>query len=149
MAKGNIVKLKKIRGKDKDGKEKVYLYVLVPITEEECNTIKRTKDLVDDVYFRLVGENILQQKEDVEVCIFIGEIEIFPSYRTLVYEFPRTKREILNKDREQFRDYTITIEKQKEILWYKTAPSNASTSWNTAKIKCASKYGMVLKIEQK
>lgn len=133
--------LKKLIGQDKE-----VFYVLVGVSKNVIDTINIDKSLPNSVFDYLKKFNIIQQEEEVEQLLYSGNLNKFKLYDKLVYHFPYRAQDARENKLPKFRDYTKTLEQQKNTMWLYNSCTSAKDSWKTAITKVDSSYGILLKI---
>jgi len=136
------IKLKILRSK-----EEAFMYALLPCTESSIEATRVNKGLDKSILDFAREQNIITFDQDIEGIYYLGELDKFSSYGQLVYKFPLTKRQIVDKKKEQFRDYGMDIEKQKEYMHLVILCSSAAVSWKTAIKASGSKFGVICKVK--
>lgn len=132
--------------KKKKNEFKTILYVVVSATEQEIEDTKRVKALTEGTLMVLKDNNLITLREEVKTVVFLGELKNYYPNDEIVYKFPKRKVDIRENKPDYYRDYSKTVEEQKDSMWLvNTAPSLAHC-WASVTRKCNSKYGLILEI---
>jgi transcriptional regulator with AAA-type ATPase domain len=148
----NVVVLRKYKTKLKPTTERLIeipatvQIVLVKSNEEETIKIKQQEKLTEKVLQFLKDNNIIQLREEVKVVYYCGDLRNYTATDEIVYKFPQRRVDIKNNRPERFRDYSKTLEQQKNIMSLVNTAPTADISWKTAIRKVGSNFGLLLKI---
>lgn len=124
-------------------------YVVVGCTLDAMNEVVLKKELDATTTQNLTNQSLINHVDDVKEVLYFGKLAHFTGYHQVVSKFPQSRRNILEGKEPVFRLYTMTAEKQKEIMWLVNNCSTAQASWISAVKKVGSEYGLILKIIRK
>jgi hypothetical protein len=135
-----LVKLKAVSDKERNK----YHYILIGTSYEDARFVSKEKELPISI-ITLLDKNGYK-KGDIHSAVTAGKLSDVVGYNYLVYQFPKRIIDIKNGAKDEYRDYTMSLEKQKDILWLVNTAECAKTSWRTAISACGSDFGVVLKV---
>ena len=121
-------------------------YVVVSATEKEIEDTKRAKALTEGTLMVLKDNNLITLREEVKTVVFLGELENYYPNDEIVYKFPKRKVDIRENKPDYYRDYSKTLEQQKNSMWLVNTAPSLRHCWESIIRKCNSKYGLILEI---
>ena len=148
----NVVVLRKYKSKLKPTSEKpveipiTIQIVLVKSNEEETIKIKQQQQLTEKIIQLLKDNNIIELREQIKVVYYCGDLRNYTATDKIVYKFPQRRVDIKNNRPERFRDYSKTLEQQKNSMSLVNTAPTVDISWNTAIRKIGNNFGLLLKI---
>ena len=125
------------------------LYVAVKARQEECATIRHDKTLLPVIIEDLKKFEIIKNEDEVKAILACGDLSKFKHYSKFVYKYPLRKVDVRNRVEEQFRLYTKSAEKQREMMLMLNLCPTAELSWKSVLTKLGTQYGLFLKIQIK
>lgn len=125
------------------------LYVAVKARQEECVTIRHDKTLLPVIIEDLKKFEIIKNEDEIKAILACGDLSKFKHYSKFVYKYPLRKVDIRNRVEEQFRLYTKSAEKQREMMLMLNLCPTAELSWKSVLTKLGTQYGLFLKIQIK
>ena len=123
------------------------LYVAVKARQEECATIRHDKALLPIIIEDLKKFEIIKNEDEVKAILACGDLSKFKHYSKFVYKYPLRKVDVRNRVEEQFRLYTKSAEKQREMMLMLNLCPTAELSWKSVLTKLGTQYGLFLKIQ--
>ncbi len=133
----------------KRGKTKInqMLWVVVKATEQECIDMNKSRKLNESLLQEIKEKyKYINDIKDIQSVIHCGNLNQVPSVKDYVYKFPYRERDRRERKEEQFRCYTQTLDKQKEMLNVINSCPTAERSWSSVLEKVGSQYGLFLYI---
>ena len=123
------------------------LYVAVKARQEECATIRHDKTLLPVIIEDLKKFEIIKNEDEIKAILACGDLSKFKHYSKFVYKYPLRKVDVRNRVEEQFRLYTKSAEKQREMMLVLNLCPTAELSWKSVLAKLGTQYGLFLKIQ--
>ena len=123
------------------------LYVAVKARQEECATIRHDKTLLPVIIEDLKKFEIIKNEDEIKAILACGDLSKFKHYSKFVYKYPLRKVDVRNRVEEQFRLYTKSAEKQREMMSMLNLCPTAELSWKSVLTKLGTQYGLFLKIQ--
>ena len=133
----------------KKGKTKInqILFVVVKATKEQCDAMNKSRTINEDLLIDIIyNYGYIDTIKDIQSVIHCGDLNHVPSVKEYVYRFPYRERDKRERKEEQFRCYTQTLDKQKEMLNVINSCPTAERSWSSVIEKVGSQYGLFLYI---
>jgi hypothetical protein len=134
-------------------KENSYVdFIVVKSTEKDCNTLleqienKTLLQFPEYIINQLKSLTFIEKVEDIKDCLFIGKLSEYNGYRSLVYKFPQSRRQIMEGKDICYRAYFHSLEEQKNIVCHVNACPTPESSWESVQIATNSKYGIIIKV---
>lgn len=125
------------------------LFLVIKATEEQCTSLVEKKRLPKELLDKLIELKYIDNEVDVKTVLFYGELDNFTAYSNLVYSFPLRRLDIKNRVEPSYRDYTMSLQEQKDtILIFNTCPT-AVQSWKSIVRILNTKIGIVIKVIKK
>jgi hypothetical protein len=119
------------------------LVVCIGCSKAEYEEVKATNTLNPSLLLQLKG-NSYPDETYIDQLIFLGNLNLFKEYDSLVYRFPMRKIDILNKKEPSYRLYTKTLLEQQNMMCYiKSLCNSPKESWKSIIKKVGSEYGIV------
>lgn len=125
------------------------LYVAVKARQEECATIRHDKTLLPVIIEDLKKFEIIKNEDEIKAILACGDLSKFKHYSKFVYKYPLRKVDVRNRVEKQFRLYTKSAEKQREMMLMLNLCPTAELSWKSVLTKLGTQYGLFLKIQIK
>jgi hypothetical protein len=120
------------------------LYVAIGLTLTELTETKTTKELPEEVLVNLLKRGIVKDRKQEISVIFIGNLNDYKKYESLIYMFPLRKGE-----EPVYRNYVVTRERQLKLYGTINVCNSARKSWESVIMKTGHTNGIVIKILNK
>lgn len=118
--------------------------IVLDCKDEDITFIKANSKFPEYMINRLKEEQLIRDEVDVKVIFYMGDLPSFESYGELVYRYPQRKVDFRNNAEQEYRDYTVSKERQ-QASTIKLCVSNRS-SWDSAIKKLGSKTGVIFRV---
>lgn len=139
-----IVSKNLIITKKKSSTTSTISYIVLRCSSDETKQIIKDADLPQQLYSTLLELDVF--KENITQVIFCGNLIKFKGFEKYVQKFPLRRIDIKEGRLPHYRQYTKTVEEQKNIMWLINVCHNAHDSWKSVITKLGSTHGVLLKI---
>ena len=123
------------------------LFVVIKATEQECKDMNKTKTINEDLLIDIIEKyKYIESIKDIQSVLHCGDLNNVKFVKNYLYKFPYRERDRRERKEEQFRCYTYTLEKQKEMLNVINSCPTVERSWSSVIEKVGSRFGLFLYI---